>query len=116
MQPTEAAAAFLDAIKVGKIDGAYDKLMAGSQLLADQPKAVETTKKQTKTQLTKFGEILGYELLDERHYGESLDRLIYLVKSAKQPTVWIFHFYRPKKDWGLISVTFGDQLGVLESL
>jgi len=116
MQPTEAAAAFLDAVKAGKIDGAYDQLMEGSHLPKDQPKAVEATKKQTKSQLTKFGEILGHDLLDERQYGESLVRLVYLMKSAKQPTVWIFHFYRPKKDWGLISVTFGDQLGVLESL
>ena len=27
-----------------------------------------------------------------------------------------FHFYRPQASWSLISVNFGDQLGVLENL
>ncbi len=116
MQPTEAAAAFLESIKAGEIKQAYDKLTEGSYLLEEQPKLVEETKKQTKSQLAKFGEILGYELLDEKHHGSSLVRLVYLMKSSKQPTVWIFHFYRPQESWSLISVNFGDQLGVLESL
>lgn len=116
MQPTEAAAAFLESIKRGEINQAYDKLTEGSRLLEDQPKVVEAIKKQTKSQLAKFGEILGYELLDEKNYGGSLARLVYLMKSFKQPTVWIFHFYRPQESWSLVSVNFGDQLGVLENL
>ena len=108
--PKQRADAFLESIIKGDISDAYDRLFEGSTLPADKPQDVVALKQQTQVGLPLYGKTLGYELVKEEKFGESLVRLSYLLKSEKGPTVWVFHFYRPEDSWILAGVNFTDQL------
>lgn len=116
VDPQKATEAFLDELASGRIEAAYDALLAGSYIELERPEVVEAVKRHTDSVLPRMGEIIGHELIDEEDFGDSVKRLVYLLKSSKHPTVWVFHYYRPTDRWSLISVNFGDQLGVLEGL
>lgn len=115
MSPKSTAESFLSDLKSGDVAEAYESLAQGAYLKKDNAKAFEGLINQTKTALPRLGLILGHELVAEKSFGESVVRLAYLLKSEKQPSVWIFHFYRPAETWFLVSVNFGDQLSVLET-
>jgi hypothetical protein len=71
-------------------------------------------KQQTQTVLPIYGEVIGYEFLREETFGDSVVRLVYLLKSEKHPTVWEFYFYKPKTEWFLSNILFNDQFQLLD--
>jgi hypothetical protein len=71
-------------------------------------------KQQTQTGLPIYGKVLGYELIREEAFGDSVTRLVYLLKSEKHPTVWEFYFYKPESEWFLSNILFNDQFQLLE--
>ena len=113
--PEQTIEAFLSSLKEGNVSEAYEGLFAGSPIREAKAQAFEALKKQTSTQLSLYGRVLGHELISKREFGESVVRFVYLLKTEKLPTVWIFHFYRPDLSWYLANVNFGDQLQVLDS-
>lgn len=100
--------AFFKTLLSGKTSNAYDGIFSGSEIPRERPQEVELLKRQT-DMLSVYGKALEAELIREEPVGNSLVRLVYLLKSEKAPTVWEFYFYRPKSDWFLINILFTDK-------
>lgn len=113
VSPRVKAETFLAEIKSGDVAAAYNKLFVGSSIPTDKPQAVTLLKQQTQTALPIYGKVIGYEFLREEKFGDSVIRLVYLLKSEKHPTVWEFYFYKPKSEWFLSNILFNDQFQLL---
>lgn len=111
--PKEKVEAFLASVQKGDISGGYDRLFVGSAIPQDKPQAIALIKTQTQSGLPLYGKILGYEFIKEEKYGSSIVRLLYILKSEKAPTIWEFHYYKPKESWFLANVIFNDQFALL---
>ncbi|MBW1645740.1 MAG: hypothetical protein JRJ56_05355 [Deltaproteobacteria bacterium] len=111
--PRDITEAFFQLLAAGKVAAAYDRLFAGSPIPADKPQAVQVLRQQTKNVLPLYGAVLGYDFISEKNYGQAVARLVYVLKSAKGPTVWEFYFYRPRDSWFLANVTFNDRFSLL---
>jgi hypothetical protein len=111
--PRDFTEEFFKMVQVGKIPEAYDQLFQGSQIPAQKPQQVEMMKKQTASLLPLYGNILGVEKIREEKIGNSIVRLVYVLKLDIAPTVWEFYFYKPQADWILGNVIFNDQFNLL---
>lgn len=100
----------------GKVPEAYSQLFAGSQIAAKKPQAFELLTKQTADGLPMYGNILGVELINEEKFGDTIVRLVYVMKSEIAPTVWEFYFYKPKADWFLGKLLFNDEFNLLQKM
>ena len=112
---------FLEEVKSGKSEAAYEKLLSGSQLL----KQTDALKKQvgkTDDLEALYGQYKGFERIADRRVGNDLVLLRYLYKCERFPVVWYFAFYRtseatpPAKengDWRVILVRFDTNLEAL---
>ena len=112
--PKEKAEAFLASVQKGDISGGYDRLFIGSTIPQDKPQEIALVKTQTQSGLPLYGKILGFEFVKEEKSGSSIVRLVYILKSEKAPTIWEFHFYKPKESWFLSNVIFNDQFSLLK--
>lgn len=105
---------FFKSIAKNEISNGYDQLFIGSTIPKDKPQAVSLLKQQTQSGLPLYGKILGYELVSEEKFGESITRLVYVLKSEKAPTTWELYFYKPKQTWFLANIIFNDQFSFLK--
>ena len=112
--PRGKADTFLERVGKGEISAAYDDLFAGSPIVTDKLQAVEAIKRQTESALPLYGKSLGFELQNEKAFGQSLVRLTYIQRLQKHPLVWRFWFYRPADRWYLDNVLFNDQFGFIQ--
>src|SRR5436189_183254 len=55
-------------------------------------------------------EALGFELVEEKAFGKSVVKLVYVLKLESHPLVWEFHFYKPKEKWFLARLGFDEDL------
>ena len=101
-------------IKKDKISEAYDGLFDGSTIPKSKPQAVEMLKRQTSSGLPLYGKILAYENIRMEKFGESIIRLVYVLKSETGPTIWEFYFYKPSNNWFLVKITFNDEFHLIE--
>jgi hypothetical protein len=111
--PLQQAETFLDRVMAGKIGAAYDGIFVGSSIARTQPQAISQLKKQTAKLASLYGPLLGFEPVSSRKFGESVVRLLYILKQAHRPIVWQFYFYRAQDDWSLVTLGFKDQLSLL---
>jgi hypothetical protein len=95
-----------------KVETAYDTLFDNSQI-NQKREIVDRLKKQTSGLLATLGTPLGYEFVKEQRYGDSIVRVVYILKYDKGPVIWDFYFYKPKSDWILITMEPGDRLAML---
>jgi hypothetical protein len=65
--------------------------------------------------MTLYGKILAVEKIREEHFGQSIVRLVYILKFNAVPTTWEFYFYKPKNTWFMVDITFNDQFDLLVS-
>ena len=115
-EPAEFTEAFFSMLKTGKISEAYDQLFVGSPVPAQKPQALEMIKRQTASALPLFGKIVGVEKIRDERIGESIVRLVYVLKLDRSPTVWEFYFYKPKNSWFLVNVNFNDEFKLLQKV
>jgi len=113
--PTQKAESFLQMVQDGKIDEAYDMLFVGSSIPSSKPQAVQMLKTQTSSGLPLYGTVLGFDKVREELFGDSVVRLVYILKSEIAPTVWEFYFYKPKGKWFLANIIFNDQFKLLDA-
>ncbi|MCK5237411.1 MAG: hypothetical protein KAR06_10530 [Deltaproteobacteria bacterium] len=106
---------FLEGIKAGKVEAAYDKILKGSPMNMIQPQSVVMLKQQTATILSFFGKVIGYELIHEESYGSSFVELVYIMKLEDAPIFWKFYFYKPNKEWFVTGVTFNTDPDLLKT-
>jgi len=112
--PRAKAEAFLGSVVAGDIAGGYDRLFVGSTIPKNKPQAVTLLKTQTQSGLPLYGKTLGYEFVKEESYGNSIDRLVFILKSEVGPTIWEFYFYKPADSWFLANIVFNDQFTLLK--
>jgi hypothetical protein len=108
------ATEFFNNLQAGKINDAYSQLLSGSVILRDQPQALTLLVNQTQNEFAVNGKMIGYELIDHDDFGQSVDRLRYLVLLENIPTLWELYFYKPKTDWFLTHISFSPQLDKLQ--
>lgn len=112
--PRESAERFLTGLASGDVAAAYDLLFVGSPVVTLKPLQFDTLKRQTEAALPAYGKAIGFELHNEKHFGDSLVRLTYIQRMAQHPLVWRFWFYRPADQWFLSTVVFSDEFTFLQ--
>lgn len=113
--PSQMVENFFKMIQKGQINQAYDQLLANSSIPTSKPQAVQLLKTQTASGLPLYGNILGFEKIHGEKIGQSIIRLVYVLKLDLVPTAWEFYFYKPKSVWFLANIMFNDQFNLLES-
>ena len=103
---------FFKTVMEGQVDRAYDKLLEGSPI-KQKTQAVTLLKKQTSVALAIYGKLLGFEFIKQENYGNSIVRLVYILKCEQVPLTWEFYFYKPKTNWILVNIKFNDQYDLL---
>jgi hypothetical protein len=103
---------FLVSIIKGEVDKAYGELLSNS-MLANKLEEVKLLKEQTKTAVNLYGKLIGYEPVKTQKYGNSIVRLVYVLKCERMPVIWEFYFYKAASDWKLTSIKFNDKYDLL---
>lgn len=62
---------------------------------------------------SRFGKIVGIELIREERVSDVVLRLTYVEKRTYHLLRWQFTFYRPEKEWRLNSFNWDDNLPAL---
>ena len=104
---------FLQTIVDGPVDEAYDELFKDSPILKLKPQAIEVTKQQTNILVGLYGKKLGFEFIKKQTYGNSVIRLIYIIKTENIPITFEIYFYKPYSKWLPASVNFEDTFALL---
>ena len=104
------AETFFRTVIDGDTSKAFDALMDGSLIPTSQPNAVSHLRSQLETGLRVYGQPVGFDLLEEKPFGPSLVRCVYLFRLEKYPLTWQFFFYKGKDRWLPVNVRFNDSL------
>lgn len=104
--PRAQAENFFNTLQRGQAAPAYARLFEGSNIGPDQAQAI---RRSTEATLGPLGRLLGYELVREELFGNSLMRLVYLLKSERHLTVWEFYFYKPGNRWFVAEVNLSEK-------
>ncbi len=104
---------FLQTIVDGQVDKAYDELFKDSPILKLKPQAIDVTKQQTNMLVSLYGKRLGFEFIKKQAYGNSIIRLIYMIKTENIPITFEIYFYKPYSKWLPASVNFEDTFALL---
>jgi hypothetical protein len=108
--PRAQAENFLGTLAKGQVGAAYARLFEGSNIGPQQGQAIQ---RQTQASLQPLGRVLGYDLVREEQFGQSLTRLVYLLKSERHLTLWELYYYRPGNRWFLAEVNFSQKFDAL---
>ena len=111
---------FLEGVKEGQAQTAYQELLAGSQLLKQKEALGELVAKTQELQ-AKYGEYRGFEQIAAKKIGSGdLILIRYLYKCRDFPVVWYFTFYRApgetppeENNYRVVAVRFDTELDLL---
>ena len=104
------AETFFRTVIDGDTNKAFDALLDGSLIPSNQPEAAAHLRNQLETGLRVYGRPVGFDLLEEKAFGPSLVRCVYLFRLQKYPLVWQFFFYKGTDRWLPVNVRFNDSL------
>lgn len=107
--PPQAMEAFFLALKAGQVDAAYEGLVRGT-IIADRKEDVTALKERTKQALDNYGPISGFETVDEKTVGASLQRFTCISLNTDLPLRWRFYFYKSDAGWRLVDLRVDDAL------
>ena len=102
--------ALFSTIIAGDDSKAFDGLLAGSMIAERQSGVAYTLRNQLETGARLYGRPVGFDLVEEKPFGSSLVRFVYILRMEKYPLVWEFFFYKSGDAWLPIEVRFNDQL------
>ena len=94
----------------GDTSKAFDGLLAGSVIADKQSGAAYNLRSQLENGMRLYGRPVGYDLVEEKTFGPSLVRFVYILRLEKYPLIWEFFFYKSGDAWQPIEVRFNDQL------
>lgn len=106
------AETFLTGVVKGDVDKSYEELFANT-VIATKKQAIQLVKEQTRTMFRLYGETIDYEFIKQQKYGDSIVRVVYIVKCEQLPVTYEFYFYKPVSDWKLINISVNDQYDLL---
>jgi hypothetical protein len=112
--PREQSDRFMKLIEREKVQQAYDGLFEGTVFQRKQPQAKVMMVSQTRSALELLGAPTGFEFLKAEPLGESIMRLLYVLKFEEQPMLWEFHFYMFNERWSVIKLNFDADLNTLK--
>jgi hypothetical protein len=104
---------FLSKIIEGEMDSAYDEIFSEA-IKQGRPQAIQAAKAQAASTINMCGKPLDYEFIKRHKYGNSIVRLIYVLRTNKLPITWEFYFYKLGSDWLLTSAESSDQYKFLQ--
>ncbi|MBE7211518.1 MAG: hypothetical protein INR65_10915 [Gluconacetobacter diazotrophicus] len=109
--PAQAKAETLfSTIIAGDTSKAFDGLLAGSVIADHQSGAAYALRNQLENGMRAYGRPVGFDLVEEKTFGSSLVRFVYVLRLEKYPLIWEFFFYKSGDAWQPIEVRFNDQL------
>jgi len=113
--PASLIKEFFQLLTEGRVDTAYDHLLKETKI-AEMPKDVEMLKAQTREAIRVFGDINGYDVIEDKKVGSgnNLMRLTCISLGKKFPIRWRFYFYNAAASgnsmWKLIDIRIDDRL------
>ena len=103
---------FLLGILKGEIDNSYNELVSGT-LIETKKQEMQMIKDQTRMIVNIHGNGINYEFIKKQKYGDSIVRLMYIIKCEKMPIAFEFYFYKASTNWKLIHFYVSDELDLL---
>ena len=103
---------FVAGINEKEVDKSYDELFSNS-LIASKEHMLKLQKENIWTILNMYSELLGYDFVKQQKYGDSVVRLVYVLKCEQVPVIWEFYFYKPVSDWTLVNIAFDTKYDLL---
>ncbi len=79
-------------------------------LVAERKEDVKSLKDRTRQALDGYGDITGYEVVEEKDVGKHLMRRTCLSLNSDLPLRWRFYFYLHDNQWRLIDLRVDDAL------
>jgi len=113
--PASLIKEFFQLLTEGRVDTAYDQLLKGTKI-AEMPKDVEMLRAQTREAIRVFGDINGYDVIEDKKVGSgnNLMRLTCISLGKKFPIRWRFYFYNSatsgSSTWKLVDIRIDDRL------
>ncbi len=100
--PEAWAEKFLDVVVAKGPDKALQFLKENSEFGAGDDEATRRFQRGLITSKAKYGEAIGFELLERNESGKSLLKLKYLLRFEPYPMLVEFFFYKPRSTWNLV--------------
>ena len=113
LTPKDRADLFFQTLMKGETNKAFEVLFEGSPFAQAKSEELERLKEDAKKHLATT-HIVGFERVKEQAYGQSVVKLVYVLKLESQPLVWEFHFYRARTTWNLARLGFDEDLRRLD--
>ena len=82
----------------------------GSVIAEKQSGAAYNLRSQLENGMRLYGRPVGFDLVEEKTFGPSLVRFVYILRLEKYPLIWEFFFYKSGDAWMPIEVRFNDQI------
>jgi hypothetical protein len=108
----DLAGVFFDSLAKNLIDDAYVNLTRGSKI-ADRPEELGNLKQKTREAIALFGDIKGFEVIENKAVGTTLRRYTIVSFGRDFPLRWRFYFYRVDNAWRLIDLHVDDRLNAI---
>jgi hypothetical protein len=108
----DLAGVFFDALAKNLIDDAYVNLTRGSKI-ADRPEELGNLKQKTREAISLFGDIKGFEVIENKAVGTTLRRYTIVSFGRDFPLRWRFYFYKVENQWRLIDLHVDDRLNAI---
>lgn len=98
----------------GDIDGAYSTLAPYASADVRTLDTARIGARNARVQLEQYvGPSIGQEFIRSERVGDSLLKLVYIEKTAKQALPWQFIFYKSSAGWVLSAFRSGDDINSL---
>jgi len=110
LEPQAQVDLFFKGLVEGRVDAAYDGLLAGTKI-GEAAKDVAMLKEKTREAIRVFGDMSGAEKIDVRNVGTRLQKITSLSLGKRFPIRWRFYFYKAEENWQLIDIRIDDRLG-----
>lgn len=110
----DLAGSFFDSLAKNLIDDAYVNLTRGSKI-ADRPQELGNLKQKTREAISLFGDIKGFEVIENKAVGTTLRRYTIVSFGRDFPLRWRFYFYHVDQQWRLIDLHVDDRLNAIFS-
>jgi hypothetical protein len=99
---------FLSRLQSDQLDLAYDDLL-GDTPMPTRDAVLPTLIGQSRSILTMYEGVLGWEEVDSVCLAESVCRVLYIVHTPQVPVFFTFDIYRAPTGWKVTRLNFTDQ-------
>ena len=113
VNPEPTAERFFQTLSKSGSEKAFEALFEGSLFAQAKSEELARMKEDFNKHLAGRS-IAGFEQVKQKSYGQSVVKLVYILKLESHPLVWEFYFYKARTDWVLARVGFDEDLRKLD--